>query len=55
MSSPMAPHRLQPYDLHIVSGQVKQSSGQNQQVIDAIKVEGVKAIIRDTSMGYYPT
>jgi hypothetical protein len=48
-------HKLQPYNLHIVSGQVKYSSGQNQQVIDAIKVEGIKAINRDTSMGYYPT
>jgi hypothetical protein len=44
----MAPHKLRPYNLHIVSGQVKHSSDQNRQVIDAIKVEGVKAIIRDT-------
>ena len=51
----MAPHKLQPYNLHIVSSQVKQSSGQNQQVIDAIKVEGVKAIIRNTSVGHFPT
>jgi hypothetical protein len=44
----MAPHKLHPYNLHIVSGQVKHSSDQNRQVIDAIKVEGIKAIIRDT-------
>ena len=50
----MAPHKLHPYNLHIVSGQVKHSSDQNRQVIDAIKVEGIKAIIRDTHSVSFP-